>query len=345
MEAHFSILLGFISIFVPGGSTPCDVDVNMSLLVKAPSGVQRSIGQTIQVCCNYGHLDIYWEYKLLWCKMSPLGGCQIHQTDKMNFQNVPYKYFIVTISDLDKSTDGTYQCGIYFYTYRWTRTSATAKINISIKETIPDTSDPETTPETRDPETIPKTIPTIKEEANDRTWVYAVVGVSLVIICLAVVIFIVKYRKGSVEQHTTESGFYVIRKTNQSREKKQDPTGPAVPTPPAGAEDKASTTLGSSAGSLFLVHPHLQTCEYASVQKKAYENVSDVPARVTSSSDDRVKPKHTTKEDYENIVQAQELDEDEQLSDDGSEGDNSDDTSGVESDNLSLNYTTIVFHK
>ncbi|XP_041946395.1 uncharacterized protein LOC121707717 [Alosa sapidissima] len=200
----------------------------------------------------------------------------------------------------------------------------------------------ETTPETRDPETIPKTIPKIKEEANNRTWVYAVVGVSVVIICLAVIIFIVKYRKVSVEQHTTESGFYVIRKTNQSREKSQEND---VPTP-ANAEDKASTTSESSAGSLFLVHPRLQTCEYASVQKeKAYENVSDVPARVTSSSDDHVKPKRTTKEDYENIVQAQELDKDEQLSDDGSEGDNSDDTSGGESDNLSLNYTTIVFHK
>lgn len=73
---------------------------------------------------------------------------------------------------------------------------------------------------------------------------------------------------------------------------------------------------------------------------RANENASDM----TSSNGDSMKPTGT-REDYENVVQAQVLNEADQLSDDGGERDDSDYTSDVDSDASSLNYTTVVFHK
>lgn len=88
-----------------------------------------------------------------------------------------------------------------------------------------------------------------------------------------------------------------------------------------------------------LLNPSQQTCDYTSVQMgKAYENVSDM----TSSNSKKLKG---TKEDYENVVQAQVLNGVDQLSDDDTEDEISDNTSGVDSDASSVNYSVIVFNK
>lgn len=88
--------------------------------------------------------------------------------------------------------------------------------------------------------------------------------------------------------------------------------------------------------------PRLQTCEYTSGHKDAYENVSDVAEMACSN--ENVKP-DCTNEDYENVVKAQDVDETAQLSNDEGEGENCDYTNDVDSDTSSLNYSIIVFHK